>query len=146
MNDFSQKMRAIAQRLSTYEASGRKDFHDRSPAGFAVCEKLRGPLARLSGVNGFRSLLSRALAVAGAEVRWLRAVHVGEDGTIERPEEMEELDREEIAAGEVQVTASLLELLATFIGEPLTLSLVREVWPDVAIDEIDSRKDYSTQP
>ena len=146
MNDFSQKMRAIAQRLSTYEASGKKDSDDGSPAGFAVCEKLRAPLARLSGVNGFRSLLSRALAVAGTEVRWLRKVHVGEDGTIERPEEMEELDRKEIAAGEVQVTASLLELLATFIGEPLTLSLVREVWPNTAIEEIDFTKDDYTLP
>ncbi len=29
----------------------------------------------------------------------------------------------------------LLGLLVTFIGEPLTLALVREAWPDISLDE-----------
>jgi hypothetical protein len=36
-------------------------------------------------------------------------------------------------AGEVLV-AELLGLLVTFIGEGLTLSLVREAWPGVSIE------------
>ena len=31
--------------------------------------------------------------------------------------------------------AHLLGLLVTFIGEPLTLQLVRESWPDASLDE-----------
>ncbi len=35
----------------------------------------------------------------------------------------------------VAITAHLLGLLVTFIGEPLTLRLVREAWPDASLDE-----------
>ena len=31
------------------------------------------------------------------------------------------------------MVAELLKLLVMFIGEPLTLSLVREAWPDASI-------------
>jgi hypothetical protein len=134
-------MRVIAQRLSAYEATGKKGSENSVVAGFAVCEKLRGPLARLSGMNGFRTLLLRALALAGAEIRWLRAVRVEADGTLEPCEEMEHLDETRIAAGGVLVSASLLALLATFIGEPLTLRLVRETWPEAPIDGIGSEED-----
>ncbi|HVK09314.1 MAG TPA: hypothetical protein VM597_11100, partial [Gemmataceae bacterium] len=34
--------------------------------------------------------------------------------------------------GGVEVVAHLLGLLVTFIGEPLTLRLVRDAWPDVS--------------
>ena len=34
----------------------------------------------------------------------------------------------------VAIIAHLLGLLMTFIGEPLTLRLVREAWPDVLLD------------
>ena len=37
--------------------------------------------------------------------------------------------------GAVAITAHLLGLLATFIGEPLTLRLVREAWPEASFDE-----------
>jgi hypothetical protein len=35
--------------------------------------------------------------------------------------------------------AHLLELLVTFIGAPLTLSLVRDKWPDASMDGTDLR-------
>jgi hypothetical protein len=133
-------MRGIAQRLSAYEAAESESSETRAPAAFSVCEKLRGPLTRLSGINGFRSLLSRALALAGDEVRWLRVVHIRADGSLEVPAEIADLDHQEITNGEVVLVAQLLELLVTFIGETLTLSLVREVWPGALIDNIDSNK------
>ena len=39
------------------------------------------------------------------------------------------------AEAAVAITAHLLGLLVTFIGEPLTLRLVREAWPDASLDE-----------
>ena len=39
----------------------------------------------------------------------------------------------------VVVVAQLLGLLVTFIGEPLTLRLVRDAWPDAPVDETDRR-------
>ena len=97
-----------------------------------VCEKLRLPLARLAGTEGFRSLMSRAVAVAKSEVPSLDAVVVRADGSLEG------LDgaghgRDTGAGGEggIEVVAHLLRLLVAFIGEPLTLRLVRNAWPEV---------------
>jgi len=146
MRRVTPNTRGIAQRLSAYEAAESKSSETTAPTAFTVCEKLRGPLARLSGSNGFRSLLSRALALAGGEVGWLRAVHIKADGSLEYPAQMAGLDQKEITNGEVVLVAQLLGLLVTFIGEPLTLSLVREVWPGAPINVIDSnKKDFTKQ-
>jgi len=138
-------MRNYAQRLIAYEAQQNQSSEKDHPEAFGVCEKLRGPLASLSGLNGFRSLLSRALALAGDEVRWLRAVHIKADGSLECPAEMSELDQKEISDGENALVTQLLGLLVTFIGEPLTLSLVREVWPDVPFNDAASENKESTE-
>lgn len=104
---------------------------------FGVCEKLRQPLSMLAGVAGFRSLLSRALALAGDEVRWLKAVHVKADGSLEGLDEAQ-LSDAEIAAGEAVLVARLIGLLVTFIGEALTVHLVQEAWPEASLGGLDS--------
>lgn len=129
-------IRDLARRLIALEAA-----RDKSPAASAagavqVCDRLRVPLARLAGIAGFRSLLSRALALAKAEVAALNAVQVREDGSLEG------LDGHGPDAGPggdggAAVTAHLLGLLVTFIGEPLTRQLVREAWPDANMGETD---------
>jgi len=130
-------MRDLAERLVAYEAMGKRPFERNGRTFGGVIEKVRGPLAALTGVAGFRSLLSRALALANAEVRWLRAVHVKADGTLECPAEMAQLDKEEIANGEVALLAQLLGLLVTFIGEALTARLLEDVWPGVPVSDFD---------
>ena len=140
MNEPSRPIRNYAQRLIAYEAQQNQSGETDHPATLGVCEKLRGPLASLSGLNGFRSLLSRALALAGNQVRWLRALHIKEDGSLECAAEMSELDQKEISEGETALVAQLLGLLVTFIGEALTLSLVREVWPGVPFNDTASKK------
>jgi hypothetical protein len=142
MNRSSPNMRAIAERLIAYEAKGSipSETNARAPFG-GVVEKLRRPLAALTGSGGFRSLLSRALALANEEVRWLRGVHVKADGSLECPTDMTQLDREEITKGEVALIAQLLELLAIFIGESLTLRLVEDVWPEAPIAKLISSKE-----
>src|SRR5687767_9219455 len=111
-------MREFAQRLIAYEARGNKSSWPNGPGAFGgVVEKLRRPLASLTGTGGFRSLLSRALALASAEARWLRAVHIKADGSLECPAEMAQLDKEEVGHVEVVLVAQLLGLLVTFIGE-----------------------------
>jgi len=120
-----------------YESAAAKPAGvDNSPA-FRVCEKLRQPLSRLAGVAGFRSLLSRALALANDEVRWMKAIHVRADGSLEGLDEAQaQLSETEIADGEIVLIAQLIGLLATFIGEELTLRLVQESWPDAAFDDM----------
>ena len=100
-----------------------------------MCEKLRGPLGKLMGVGGFRSLLARSLALAGAEVPWLGTLQIKADGSLEGLNESEvKLDWSATAEGEVVLVAQLLGLLVTFIGAGLTQRLLHDVWPE--LDEL----------
>lgn len=133
MNSATPAITELARRLVAFEAT-------REPAPGAVgavsraCETLRGPLAKFVGVAGYRSLLSRALAMAKAEVPSLGPVRVLPDGSLGGLEGVER--NEDTDAGPV-VVAQLLGLLVTFIGEPLTLRLVSDAWPDATEVEKD---------
>jgi hypothetical protein len=128
--------RDFARRLIALEAA-----RDESPAGGAVRvgDKLRLPLARLIGEAGFYSLLSRAVALARAEVPSLAAVQVRADGSLEGLDSHGN-EQDAAVAGEagVAVVAQLLGLLVTFIGEPLVFQLVRDVWPGVSVTKPDA--------
>jgi hypothetical protein len=90
------------------------------------------------GDVGFRALLSHALALAAAEVPWLRAVHVKADSSFDGLDAPEaQLDLEEIAEGRVVLLAELFGLLVAFIGEALTLRLVGDVWPELTFNDSD---------
>lgn len=131
-------MRNFARLLSAYEARRNKFSEAKPPATFPVCDKLRPHLATLVGIAGYRALLSRALALAGAEVPWLRELHVKADGSFEGLEELHaKLAPEEFIKGRSVLLAHLLGLLVAFIGENLTLRLVREIWPKVPLDDLD---------
>jgi hypothetical protein len=135
-------MRDFAKRLVAFEAGEGKFSTTKPPPGFHVSEKLRPPLASLMGNAGFRALLSRALALAGEETKWLRAVHVRADGSFEGLAELQaQVDTEEFFEGQVVLLSQLLGLLVAFIGESLTLRLVREVWPKVKLGDLDLDKE-----
>ena len=73
--------------------------------------------------------------VANAEVPWLSVVHVEADGSLEGPNELgAKVAPDEILEGCVVLLAQLLGLLVAFIGEDLTLRLVRDVWPKKPLD------------
>ncbi len=93
------------------------------------------------GKLGFRALLSRALALAGAEVPWLRAVQVKADDSFEGLSDLRtQVDASELFEGRVVLLAQMLGLLVAFIGEDLTLRLVREVWPKLSLNSADFGK------
>jgi hypothetical protein len=137
MRSFAKpQMRSLAQRLMTLEAGGKNLSETKASAEFSVPDKLRPSLATLMGSAGFRALLSRALALAGTEVPWLHAVQVNADGTLKGLEELHaQLDPDEYFEGRVVLLSQLLGLLAAFIGENLTLGLVREVWPKLSVSD-----------
>jgi hypothetical protein len=140
MSTVSPAVRALAGRLIAVEAA--RDDPGGAPAAAAVrvCDRLRLALSKVAGVAGFRSLLSRALAMAKAEAPSLGAVQVGADGSLAGPGG-EVQDRAAGLAGDggVAVVAHLLGLLVTFIGESLTLRLVGDAWPDAPVDETAGR-------
>ena len=139
MGRVSPQMRSFAKRLIALEANGEKSAKATKRDMFGVCEKLRPQLVPLMGTGGFRALLSRALALAGAEVPWLRAVQVKGDGVVERLEGLpKQPDLDAMLEGKVVLLAHLLGLLVAFIGENLTLRLVREVWPKARFNNLES--------
>lgn len=111
------------------------------PTTLLVCERLRPELASLVGDTGVQALFMRSLALAGAQVAWLRALSVGTDGRLQGFEGSEvPLEPDQVSAGGVVLLAELLGLLAAFIGEPLTLRIVQEKWPRVALKDLDRNK------
>jgi hypothetical protein len=140
MNRATPQTRDFAERLIAYETRENKSSETKIPVACLVSEKLRPHLATLMGNTGFRALLSRALALANAEVAWLRAVHVKADGSLEGLDELE-IDPDEIFEGCAVLLAQLLGLLVAFIGENLTLRLVREVWPKLSLNDLDFNKE-----
>jgi hypothetical protein len=136
MNRTTPAIQDLARRLIALEAA-RDPSHGSVGAAVRACEKLRVPLAKLVGVAGFRSLLSRAMAVAKAEVPSLDAVQVRPDGSLVG---LDGIGRTQDAEAGTVVVTQLLGLLATFIGEPLTLLLVSDAWPDAAAAGIDAER------
>ena len=127
--------RHLAQRLLAYEAAAGKNSEPTESAAFRVCERLRPPLTTLAGVDGFRSLLSRALTLARAEAPSLGAVQVAEDGSLKGLDELEpQIDKDQAGEGGAILIAQLIGLLHTFIGAGLTLRLVQDVWPEAAFN------------
>ena len=127
--------RHLAQRLLAYEAVTGENSEPAESAAFRVCAKLRRPLITLTGVAGFRSLLSRALTLARVEAPSLSTVQVAADGSLKGLDELAaQTDKEQGRDEGVILIAQLLGLLLTFIGEGLTLRLVQDEWPEAAFD------------
>jgi hypothetical protein len=140
MSTASPAIRNLTRRLIALEAARDDPSGAHAPRAVRVLETLRAPLSRLAGAAGFHALLSRALALAKAEDATLNPVQARADGSLEGFEG----DRHGPAAGAGEgggavVVARLLGLLVTLVGEPLTLRLVRDAWPDAPADEPDRR-------
>lgn len=129
--------RGFARRLLAYETGAGKPAGAKGSPAFRVCEKLRGPLGRLIGVAGFRSLFSRAVAIGCKEIPWLCELQTKADGSLDGLDELEaRLEAGAIDEGEVILVGQLLGLLVLFIGPALTLGLLHEIWPDWKIEEL----------
>jgi hypothetical protein len=140
MSTASPEIQDLARRLLAFEAAHDNSSEARVEVAVQVIEELRMRLIRLVGVDGFRSLLARAVTLAKAEVPSLNKLHVRAEGSLEGFDGIEQ-SHEAGAAGQagMVLVAHLLELLVTFIGAPLTLRLVRDKWPDASMEGVDLR-------
>jgi hypothetical protein len=108
-----------------------------TPAAFLLPEKLRLHLVTLMGIGGFHALLSRALALAGKEVPWLSAVQARPDGSLGGLKDISTPPGpEDYLEGRVVLLAQMFGLLVAFVGEELTLRLLREVWPKISLNDL----------
>jgi hypothetical protein len=134
-------MRDLAHRLLAYEAASGKTFEPAESPTLRVYEKLRRSLGELVGVAGFQLLASRALTLARPEAPGLSAVQVTSDGSLQGLEEIQaqvDMDKDQAGEGGIILIARLLGLLRIFLGEALTLSLLRIAWPAEAFDDRNS--------
>ena len=151
------EMRDLAHRLLAYEAAAGEASEPTESETLRVYEKLRKSLGAFAGAAGFQSLASRALVLAKTEVPSLREARVGANGALEGlgerlgqsehqigrdSEHQIENDKDRAGAytvggGEILI-ARLLGLLLIFLGEALTLSLLRVTWPRAIFDDRNS--------
>jgi hypothetical protein len=148
MNQAAPPTRDLAMRLIAFDTRGNKSPGIQDADAFQVCNKLRPHLVTLVGNDAFRALLAHALALAKAEVPALRTVQVKADGTLETSEEIRaRIHADKFFEGRVVLLEQLLGLLVAFIGGNLTLSIVREIWPKVALKDLhlDNGNIYETK-
>ena len=134
------KTRDLARRLLSYEARVAESTES---ATLLVYEKLRQSLGAFAGVTAFESLAFRALSQAKSEAPDLWAVQVAADGSLQGLGRLEtQIDNDKNVAGYEEVDergviliARLLGLLLVFLGEALTLSMLRVMWPSTAFDD-----------
>jgi|HubBroStandDraft_1064217.scaffolds.fasta_scaffold459289_2 hypothetical protein len=144
--------------LLAYEAAAAEASEPSGSETLRVYEKLRLSLSAFAGVAGFQSLASRALGLAKMEVPSLREARVASDGALEGlgeglgqsepqldSDSEHRIENDKDRAGEYTVggggtilIAHLLGLLLIFLGEPLTLSLLRMTWPGATFDDRNS--------
>lgn len=141
MSTASPQNQELARRLIVLEAARPNSSDVPVDVAMLVIGELRLRLVKLAGVEGFRSLLSRALTLSKMEAPALQMVQVGADGSLEGfdgIEGSEEAGGAEAGQAGTVLVAHLLQLLVIFIGTPLTLRLVRDTWPDASMDGADS--------
>jgi hypothetical protein len=134
-------MRDLAHRLLTYEAGAGKASEPLESPTLRVYEKLRQSLGEFVGVAGFYSLASRALALAKPEAPSLNAAQVSGNGALQGQSEIETqigINKDPSCEGGIILIARLLGLLRIFLGEALTLRLLRNAWPGEAFDDRNS--------
>ena len=131
-------MRDLAHRLLVYEADAGKASEQLESATLRVYEKLRQGLGEFVGVAGFQSLASRALTLSRPEDPSLSAAQVAADGSLQGLGKIEiqfDMGKDSATDGEIILIARLLGLLRLFLGEALTLRLLRSAWPAEVFDD-----------
>jgi hypothetical protein len=134
-------MRDLARCLLAYEGMSAKSSDSMESATLCVYEKLRLSLSAFAGAAAFESLAFRALTQAKSEAPGLWAVQVAVDGSLRGLGEFEpqiDIDKNVAGEGGIVLIARLLSLLLIFLGEALTLRLLRVTWPGAALDNCNS--------
>ena len=125
--------RELARWLLAREMGGRDEMTDLIAAADTACRKLSRRVARLVTFVACQALLARALHLARRDFSFLEGVRPGPapdvclEGLAERVRGVEPAQARE---GLATVLANMLGLLATFVGDEITVRLVRDTWPD----------------
>jgi hypothetical protein len=115
-----------ARRLLVHEAPVGDAHVGSTTAAVRVYDKLFAHLAPLVGVVGVQLLLVRSTKLAQGEHGWLADVTIL-DGAAKLRERLQ--DPPISIESAVVLFATFLTLMTTFIGERLTIEVLRTAWP-----------------
>ena len=134
--------RELARWLLAREIAGRHEPTDLVGAADTACQKLSGRVARLVTFVAWQALLARALHLARREFPFLEGVRPGSSPTLGLEglaEHVQGVEPAQAREGLAMVLANVLGLLATFVGDEITLRLVRDAWPDARLSGAEAR-------
>jgi hypothetical protein len=123
----------VFRRMLAREAGPAASAPAIAAAARRVCEHFAEQLTPLIGDVGVATICARSLHLTERNVRGLASVRASAQGNSPFAHLQLFLEQQEPAAATevaVAVLATATELLASFIGERLTTSLLREAWPD----------------
>jgi hypothetical protein len=137
--------RDLAHSLLSLEAAVDKTSEPVESATLRVYEKLRQNLCALAGVAAFQSIAFRALMQAKSEAPGLWAAQVEADGELQglgefdpQPDAFEPQlgsGKEQTGDGGAILIDHILALLLIFLGEAVTINLLRNAWPGAPFDD-----------
>jgi hypothetical protein len=125
-------------RLLVHEARGDESPEALASAAERLCLRLSHHSGKVLGVDTFYALLARSLAIAKRDFPFLGTV------TVERSQAslkgLHESLREQAASQAsdaiVAVVATFLALVAAFIGEEVSLSVLVEIWAECSLADM----------
>jgi hypothetical protein len=133
MNAPPPLIRGVSLAIIEAELAGREDTDAVADAAEKAFTKLRDSLSPLVGEAGFGAVMERALHVTAQEHGMAVSVHPA-TRVIARTDLVAAAPRDgapRLKRWAVAVLAHVLALFCSFIGENLTLRLVRRVWRDL---------------
>ena len=129
-NEMSSQLDVLARAII---ASERETNAAGARAVEVAFRKLHEAMVSLVGTAGYAALLRRAIHLTKPKHDWLAQLVIASPFVLER------LDEQAVVVGESRaleggaaLLSTFLQLLCTFIGEPLTLRQVHQVWPDIS--------------
>lgn len=101
---------------------------------FALLQPLRAQIASLVSDEGFRFLLERTVFLTAQSFQWIKAepASSAEAGLDNLRAKLSTRTHEETLAASACLLATLIDLVASFIGDSLTADIVRLAWGDDA--------------
>ena len=123
----------VFRRMLAREAGTGASAPAIAAAARRLCERFAEQLTPLIGDAGMAAICTRSLHLTERNVRGLASVRASAQGDSRFALLQRSLEQQEPAVATeaaIAVLATSSEQLASFIGEGLTASLLREAWPD----------------
>jgi hypothetical protein len=132
------KFRDVARQLLDHERGQQDTALELAPIMEGAFRRFHKHMLQLIGQAGFQALLARAAHLTRKEAAWIESVNIQVEPTLTLTGLAECIESEgaaEVMEGLELLLANFIGLLCTFIGESLTMLLIRRIWPEVPLDD-----------